>query len=112
MSEFIAVVCTDRGQHARMNFESIIVRDDGTVDTMKTRKAALPGSGTLGSSIGQRVVIATDGHRDDYDGRRRWRWVCDTCGRDVALNEDTFTAIVRAYAENHRRVLDLSLLPS
>lgn len=108
----IAVVCTDRGQHARMNFEAITIRADGTVATMTTRKAALPGSGALGSGIGQRVVVATDGHREDYAGRRRWRWVCKTCGRDVALNQDSLVKLALGLVAANQRVFDISHVPT
>lgn len=111
--DFIAVVCTDDGQHARLDFEPVVVRADGTVDTMTTRKAALPGAGKLGSAIGQRVVVNTDGHRDDFQGRRAWRWVCPVCKRDVKLNDASLTKIAHAYIEaGARRVLDISLLPN
>jgi len=112
VEHFIAVVCTDRGQHARMNLGTIMVREDDSVATMTTRKAALPGSGSLGAAIGQRVVVGTDGNRDDHDGHRRWRWICGTCRRDVVLNETSLTALARAWVDSGRRVLDVSELPT
>lgn len=119
----VEVICTDRGQHGQRSLATFVVRIDGTFDTASTRKAALPGAATfrvtcddgaledLPSGIGPRKVVGVD-NRDDFDARRRWRFRCTTCGRDVPINEKTARTLVDAFASEPRRVVDVSLLPS
>ena len=111
MTRYVNVVCTDRGHHARSDIATVIVRDDGSVDTSTTRKAALPRSGQLRSAIGQRVIVATSDHRDDFDGRRRWRFPCPRCGRDVPMNEDSLRRAAVGCADAGMP-FDISALPS
>lgn len=108
MSEFVAVVCTDRGQHARTDLGHLMVREDGSVDSHAVRKGPSP----IISDIGKRMYVAASDAREDYQGTRRWRWVCPRCGRDVPLSDENMTAIAREFVAAARRAFDISHLPT
>jgi hypothetical protein len=95
----VKVVCTDRGQHARIVLHQL--------------------HDLRGSGIGLQPVVPAGGGRNGIplsfhadDGVLRYRFGCPRCGRDVQLREASLLAAVGVLGASHGHpVLDISLLP-
>jgi hypothetical protein len=119
VKSFIKVVCTKRGNHDPFEFESIVVRIDGSVSVMTTRTAQLPRptgtrtgmEGDFDGLLPSEKIIGTDGRRDDFDGHERWRFKCGVCDTDVPLNKESLTKIGHVYDANHQDTFDISHMP-
>ena len=116
----IKIVCTDRGQHGPAELATLRVREDKTFELAATRLAAAPWADVPGAQIAaegitvpapKQVLKKTDDRRDNYGGRRRWRFSCARCGRDMPVNEPTMTKIVDAKVAIGEGIVDFSFLP-
>jgi hypothetical protein len=120
MPEYIKVICegSRRVPHASTELGTLIVRDDGSVDMMTTRKKPAPWQNVPDAKLvadgavveaPPSMVVSADDHRDDFDGNKRWRLSCSRCGRDQPLTEAKVAPVANGLIAIGRRVLNLSL---
>jgi hypothetical protein len=116
MTTTIAVICTGKGDHGRIDFDSFTV-DGGNIEHVNVRRGRSPiqGQGTavedgaeLPISIGARMVVPVKPAQADNG---TWRWRCPQCGRDRPLANANLRKALLGLAANSVLTLDVSLLP-
>jgi hypothetical protein len=112
------VVCTDRGQHGRTNFERLTRYDDGTVTenrayTYTVRMGDDDNPDPVYDDEGAVVVPKSVGKASQrvhhWNGQERWQWKCPRCKRDVRLSGENLRRWMDA---TPTPVLDVSWLPT
>lgn len=94
------VVCTGRGEHGRIDWNEVVLGDDGSIREIMTRQEPLAADRTR-----RKAVVAAESHRNE---RGTWRWKCPRCHLDKPLIEDHLRAWMSVTTSP---VLDISKLP-
>jgi hypothetical protein len=115
----LKLICTDRGTHGSAEVATVRVEDDGSFDVVPTRLGPAPWADVPGAQIvvgderhlaPRKVLRKSESRRSDFEGRRRWRFSCPRCSRDVPFNEDTMRKIVEVKMAAAETVTDVSWL--
>ena len=109
------VCCTDRGNHGRVNFLPLVLKDSGEILEMRIRSARPPwekdwkivADGVV-APVPLGLPILEESARVPDIADERWRWRCPKCDRDKPLSGANLRAWMAATREE---VLDISLLP-
>ncbi len=115
----VQVVCSDRGQHGRLELGGLRLGRSGVVEDVRVRTAPAPWGpgGALIEPTGERhalgptVPARAPETRADHEGRTKFRYTCPVCSRDVPWNLETATKYFWGVRAAGRSVVDISLLP-
>lgn len=118
MSAQIIIVCTDKGQHGRLELARLR-RTSAGVEHVRTRNAPTPGGptatlrapGEAPSLLGATIPVAAPDVRDDFEGRQKFRFQCPVCLRDDKWGEATATHRVDALLAAGMSTVDISRIP-